>query len=283
MGSVFAVLEAAMLAPGVKQFRIEAPRVARHRRAGQFVIVRVTPEGERIPLTIADADPNAGWISVIVQSIGKTTTELNTLGAGAALADVAGPLGTPSHIERVGTVVVIGGGVGTAIAYPTAVAMKRAGNRVIAIVGGRSRPYVLLEQELRTVCDEVFPCTDDGSYGYPGMVTGKLAEVLAAEPVHQVLAVGPIPMMRAVAELTRPSAIPTVVSLNPIMVDGTGMCGGCRVAVGGETRFACVDGPEFDAHQVDFELLARRNRAYLPFERERLADYEAGCRSGAAR
>jgi len=270
------ILKVRGLAPEVKYFRVEAPKVARKRRAGQFVIVRVTDNGERIPLTIADADPEAGWIALIVQGVGKTTRTLNQLQVGDTLHDLAGPLGMPSEIHEYGTVVVVGGGVGTAIAYPTAVALAEAGNDVIAIIGGRSRAFVILEHEMRAVCTEVSPTTDDGSYGYHGFVTDKLAELIASKPrIDRVVAVGPVPMMRAVAEVTRPYGIDTVVSLNPIMVDGTGMCGGCRVSVGGETRFACVDGPEFDAHSVDFELLARRNKTYGAFEHYRNEEFTA--------
>jgi ferredoxin--NADP+ reductase len=264
------ILETRILAPDVKYFRVEAPRVARKRRAGQFVIVRVTGNGERMPLTIADADPEAGWIALIVQGVGKTTRTFNHLEVGDTINDLAGPLGMPSEIDQHHTAVVVGGGVGTAIAYPTAVALADAGSDVIAIIGGRSRQYVILEEELRAVCTGVHPTTDDGSYGYHGLVTDKLVELLSdGHRIDYVMAAGPVPMMRAVAEVTRPHGIDTVVSLNPIMVDGTGMCGGCRVAVGGETRFACVDGPEFDAHLVDFELLERRNRTYGAFEHYR--------------
>lgn len=270
------ILEARFLAPEVKYFRVEAPKVARKRRAGQFVIVRVTGTGERIPLTIVESDPEDGWISLIVQGVGKTTRMLNQLEAGDAIHDLAGPLGMASEIEKFGTVVVIGGGVGTAIAYPTAVALAQAGNDVIAIIGGRSREYVLLEDEMQAVCSEVYPTTDDGSYGYHGFVTDKLSELIASgRDIDHVMAVGPVPMMRAVAEVTRPHGIDTVVSLNPIMVDGTGMCGGCRVSVGGETKFACVDGPDFDAHLVDFELLARRNKTYTTFEFYRNEEFDA--------
>jgi ferredoxin/flavodoxin---NADP+ reductase len=270
------ILEAHFIAPEVKYFRVEAPRVARKRRAGQFVIVRVTDNGERIPLTIADADPEAGWIALIVQGVGKTTRTLNQIQAGDTLHDLAGPLGMPSEIHEYGTVVVVGGGVGTAIAYPTAVALADAGNDVIAIIGGRSRAFVILEDEMRAVCTEVYPTTDDGSHGFHGFVTDKLAELIASNPrIDHVVAVGPVPMMHAVADVTRPHGIDTVVSLNPIMVDGTGMCGGCRVSVGGETRFACVDGPEFDAHLVDFELLARRNKTYGAFEHYRNEEFTA--------
>ena len=267
----FEVLEARDLAPDVRYLKIRAPKIARRRKAGQFVIVRASSEGERIPLTIADADPDNGWIALICQGVGKTTHQLNAAVAGDRIPDVAGPLGMPSAIRMYGNVVAIGGGVGTAIAYPTAAALKQAGNRVVAIIGGRTRDYVILESEMRGVVDDVYPTTDDGSYGYHGLVTGRLAELIeSGPPIDLVLAIGPIPMMKAVADLTRPHRIETVVSLNPIMVDGTGMCGGCRVEVGGETRFACVDGPEFDAHLVDFDLLTRRNRAYRDFEQRRL-------------
>ncbi|HDK46197.1 MAG TPA: sulfide/dihydroorotate dehydrogenase-like FAD/NAD-binding protein, partial [Actinobacteria bacterium] len=244
-------------------------------------IIRLDEYGERIPLTISDADVTEGWISLIVQAVGKTTMALNLLEAGDSITDVAGPLGVPAHIENFGTAVSIGGGVGTAIAYPTAVALKEAGNHVISIIGGRSREYVILEKELREACDEVYPTTDDGSYGFHGFVTEKLQELIdTGRRIDHVLAIGPIPMMKAVANVTRPYGIKTVVSLNPIMVDGTGMCGGCRVGVGGETKFACVDGPEFDAHEVDFELLTLRNRTYLEFERQKLTEFRCRAQSG---
>ncbi|NIA24704.1 MAG: sulfide/dihydroorotate dehydrogenase-like FAD/NAD-binding protein [Gammaproteobacteria bacterium] len=278
---MFRILQAEFLAPEVKRFHIEAPRIARKRLPGQFVIVRLDELGERIPLTISDADDTEGWISLIVQGVGKTTMALNLLESGDLIADVAGPLGAPSDIENFGTSVSIGGGVGTAIAYPTAVALKEAGNHVISIIGGRSREYVILEKELREVCDEVYPTTDDGTYGFHGFVTDKLQELIdTGRKIDHVLAIGPIPMMEAVARVTRSYGIKTVVSLNPIMVDGTGMCGGCRVSVGGETKFACVDGPEFDAHAVDFELLALRNRTYLEFEREQLDKFQCRTANG---
>lgn len=262
------ILAAHTIAPQVRRLVIEAPRIARKHKAGQFVIVRVDDDGERIPLTISEADPDAGTIAIVVQGVGATTNALIQLGEGDHLADVAGPLGHPSAVKRYGTVVTIGGGVGTAIAYPTSVAMKEARNEVIAIVGGRTSEHVILEAELRAACDQVIVTTDDGSAGFHGFVTQALQQLIDdARHIDLVVAIGPIPMMRAVAEVTRPHGISTVASLNPIMVDGTGMCGGCRVSVGGETKFACVDGPEFDAHLVDFELLARRNRSYLAFER----------------
>ncbi len=260
------IVEARPLAPDVVLFRVDAPKIARRQQAGQFVIVRVAPDGERIPLTIADADADAGTITLIVQAVGKTTTLLNALGVGDEILDLAGPLGTPSEIDSFGTVVVVGGGVGTAVTYPTAVALSRAGNTVIAVIGARTGAKVLLEPELAAVCEEVHPCTDDGSYGRHGVVTDVLDDLLGTRHVDRVVAAGPIPMMQAVAELTRAQDIPTVASLNPIMVDGTGMCGGCRVSVGGANRFACLDGPDFDAHLVDFALLAHRNRAYRDWE-----------------
>jgi ferredoxin--NADP+ reductase len=272
---MFPILEAHDLAPDVRRFRIRAPRIARRRRAGQFVIIRLHEDGERIPLTIADGSTEDGSITVIVQGIGKTTKLMNRLGAGDGILDVVGPLGEASEVERFGTVAVVGGGVGAAIAYPTAKALKEAGNRILTVLGGRNRELVILERELAAVSDRLEVTTDDGSAGRKGLVTDALAELLAAEPIQRVLAIGPIPMMRAVAELTRPLGVKTIVSLNSIMVDGTGMCGGCRVRVGGESRFACVDGPEFDAHQVDFAILAQRNASYRPAERQALAAFLA--------
>jgi ferredoxin--NADP+ reductase len=274
--AMFPILEARYVAPDVKLFRIEAPRIARKRLAGQFVILRVHEHGERIPITIADSDAVRGDITIVVQGIGKTTRLLNSLEAGDRIMDVVGPLGRPSEVEKFGTACVIGGGVGAAIAYPTAVALKRAGNRVVSILGGRTRALVILEDELRAASDVLYVTTDDGSYGEKGLVTDKLRALIeGGEKIDYVLAIGPIPMMRAVAETTRPHAIRTVVSLNSIMVDGTGMCGGCRVSVGGESRFACVDGPEFDAHQVDFQNLASRNAMYREAEARALADFLA--------
>lgn len=273
---MFVVLAAGLLAPDITRLRVSAPRVARYWEPGQFVILRVAEGGERIPLTVAAADRHEGSIDLVVQGVGKTTRLLNTLEVGDPIADVVGPLGTPSDIDRFGTVAVVGGGVGTAIALPTARALAQAGNRVVVIVGARNAGLVILVDELEALAAEVIVTTDDGTRGRSGLVTDALAEVIEREEVHRVVAIGPIPMMRAVAELTRPPGIPTVVSLNPIMVDGTGMCGGCRVLVGGDTRFACVHGPEFDAHQVDFDVLSVRNQAYCEFERTRLVAFEAG-------
>jgi ferredoxin--NADP+ reductase len=271
---MFRIVEGAFLAPDIKRFVIEAPRIARKRHAGQFVIVRVHPRGERIPLTIADGDADRGTITLIVQGIGKTTKLMNLLGPGDALLDVVGPLGKPSEIKNHGTVVVIGGGVGAAIAYPTARAMHEAGNHVISILGGRSRDLIILEDEIRAISDEVVVTTDDGSYGKRGLVIDPLRELLEARrPVGLVLAIGPVRMMQAVAEVTRPYKVPTVVSLNSLMVDGTGMCGGCRIITSEGAKFACVDGPEFDAHTVDFDTLARRNRTYADREAEELREF----------
>ena len=267
---MFPIVEARFLAPDVKLFRIEAPRVAKKRRAGQFVIVRIHEEGERIPLTIADSSLEDGTVTLIVQGVGKTTKLMNRLGPGDALLDLVGPLGKPTEIEKFGTVAIVGGGVGTAIAWPSAVALKQAGNRVMSILGARTADLLILEEEMKAVSDLLIVTTDDGSRGLHGFVTQALAERIAAEPVDRVYAIGPIPMMKAVADVTRPFAIPTIVSLNPIMVDGTGMCGGCRVLVGGESKFACVDGPEFDAHEVDFRVLLQRNAAYRVEEKRSL-------------
>lgn len=265
------IVEARFLAPDVKLFKIEAPKIAEKRKAGQFIILRVHDDGERIPLTIADSNTADGTITIIVQGIGKTTKHLNTLEAGDSIRDVVGPLGKPSEIENFGVAVSIGGGVGTAIAYPTAKALKEAGNHVISIIGGRTEEFVILEDEMRAVSDEVYPTTDDGSYGFHGFVTQKLQQLIdEGVKIGFVLAIGPIPMMNAVAKVTKPYGIKTVVSLNPIMIDGTGMCGGCRAMVGGKTVFVCVDGPEFDAHEVDFDTLTKRNKMYLPQEKHSL-------------
>lgn len=263
---MFPILSTEWLAPEIKRLVVKAPRIARRQQPGQFVIVRVHDHGERIPLTISDTDSSCGSITLIVQGVGKTTKLINSLTAGTGLLDVVGPLGNPSRIQNHGTVVVIGGGVGAAIAFPTARALRAAGNRVLAILGARSRELVILERELGEISDELHVVTNDGTKGEKGVVTDPLRRLLAAEPVDLVLAIGPIPMMRAVAETTRPHRIHTIVSLNSIMVDGTGMCGGCRVLVGEQPRFACVDGPEFDAHRVDFDSLEQRNRMYRDSE-----------------
>jgi ferredoxin--NADP+ reductase len=265
-----------VLAPDIVRFWVEAPHIARKRRPGQFVIVRLREGGERIPLTIADADVERGVIALIVQGVGKTTRELNALEPGEAILDVVGPLGQPTRIEPGRSVCAIGGGIGTAVAYPIARGVRAAGGSVTAIVGGRSRALVILEDEMRAVADRLVVTTDDGSYGMKGLVTDALRALLDEGLwFDEVLAIGPLPMMRAVCALTRPLGLKTTVSLNPIMVDGTGMCGGCRVTVGGRPKFVCVDGPEFDGHQVDFDELAARLAAYRDQERVALERCQA--------
>ncbi len=272
---MFKILHAEFLAPGIKRFVIEAPRIAHKYKPGQFVILRLYEQGERIPLTIEHADPERGTIRLVVQSLGKTTNLLNSLEDGDTILNVVGPLGKPSEVEKFGTVVVMGGGVGTAMAYPTAVALKQAGNRVISIVGARNKELVILERELREVSDSLMITTDDGSYADKGFVTDKLKQLIEnGLRIDLVLAVGPIPMMRAVAEMTRKEKIRTIVSLNPIMIDGTGMCGGCRVLIDGKIEFACVDGPEFDAHRVDFSILVQRNSTYREAEQKAMKEFQ---------
>ena len=268
----FTIHETIEIGPDIARLIVDAPRVARHGRAGQFVIVRPSGDSERIPLTICDAVPATGTITLVCQAVGGTTTEINAMEAGAAFSDILGPLGLPTEIEAFGTCVVVAGGVGVAIVLPVAKALAEAGNRVIGIVGARDADHLILIDEMGEVCDEVLLTTEDGSAGTRGFVTNALESVVASHDVDRVLTAGPIPMMRAVAELTRPYGIATIASLNPIMVDGTGMCGGCRVTVGGETLFACIDGPEFDAHTVDFLALEKRNEAYRTFEACRLRD-----------
>ena len=262
----------------IAEIEISAPHIAKSQKPGQFVIIRVDDKGERIPLTIANSNQEKGTITIIVQAIGKTTVKLNAMEEGESIADVVGPLGKPSHIEHFGRVVTIGGGVGTAIAWPTTRAFKKAGNEVISIIGARTKELLILEDEMRAVSDRVIVTTDDGSYANKGFVTDSLKGLIDNNLVpNLVLAIGPVPMMRAVAELTKKYAIPTVVSLNPIMLDGTGMCGVCRVSVGGKTMFACVDGPEFDAHEVDFAGLMQRLKVYQKEEKlslELLKSYE---------
>lgn len=272
---MYQIVEARPLARGIKLFVIKAPRIAKKQKPGQFVIVRLDESGERIPLTIADADAEAGTVTIVVQAIGKTTMLLSMLGTGDKILDIVGPLGKPSEIENFGTAVVVSGSVGTAMAYPTARELKRVGNKVISIVGARSKDLMVLEDEVRAVSDETLVVTDDGSYGSKGLVTDKLKEIMAAQKVDYVLAVGPVPMMRAVARMTAPDKIKTIVSLNSIMVDGTGMCGGCRVLVDNKSEFACVDGPEFDASRVNFEVLMQRNAMYREQERESIERLQA--------
>jgi ferredoxin--NADP+ reductase len=270
------ILSNTQLAPNVTRLVVAAPRIAQIRQAGQFVIVRRGLGAERIPLTIADADPAAGTITLVIQAVGQSTRELVALQPGDAIQDVVGPLGRATELVEHGHAVCVGGGVGTAVVHPIAQSLSRAGVRVTSIIGGRSREWVIFEDELRALGDTVV-CTDDGSYGRHGFVTDALRDVLAAGAVDAVYAVGPVPMMRAVAELTRPLGVHTIVSLNPIMIDGTGMCGGCRVSIGGETKFACVDGPEFDGHLVDYDELRDRLGTYRQYEQ---TAQEHACRMG---
>jgi ferredoxin/flavodoxin---NADP+ reductase len=279
-GGGFPILSKELLAPKVTRYYVQAAQISRSWRAGQFVIVRPRDDSERIPLTVADAYFDR--IVLVVQEVGKTTAVMADLTAGESLADVCGPLGEPTHVERRGTVVVVGGGIGIAPAWPIARALRAAGNHVIGILGARTRDLLILEDEMRRACHEVLVMTDDGSHGTRGFVTAALGDLLAAgRRVDQVVAIGPALMMKAVAERTRGPAIPTVVSLNTVMVDGTGMCGGCRVEVGGRTRFVCVDGPEFDGHEVDFDLMIRRQAMYVGQERRSYDEYlrTRGCRS----
>lgn len=264
------IREKTRLSPNVTRLVVDAPRIAEVRRPGQFVIVRRAPGAERIPLTITDADRARGTITLVIQAVGKSTHDLVDLDVGDAISDVAGPLGRPTELLASGHAVCVGGGVGTAVVWPIAQALARSGVRVTSIIGGRSEEWVILEGELRTA-GEVVVCTDDGSYGRQGFVTTALDEVCRREAVDRVYAVGPVPMMRACAEVTRPLDVPTIVSLNSIMLDGTGMCGGCRVSVDGHSLYACVDGPEFDGHTVDFDQLADRLTTYREFEQAALA------------
>ena len=264
---MFKILKKEEWSPSVFAMEIEAPRVAKKAKAGQFIVLRVDEEGERIPLTIADFNRETGAVLIVFQVIGASTMKLAALEAGDSIVDFVGPLGQPSEIEKFGTVVVVGGGIGVAPTYPIARAMKEAGNKVIAIMGAKTKDILIMEEEMKAVTDEVVVTTDDGSYGMKGFVTNAVqALVDRGEKIDQITAIGPVIMMKSVADATRSLGIRTIVSLNPIMVDGTGMCGGCRVQVGDETKFACVDGPEFDGHLVDFKGLMSRQRMYRDLE-----------------
>ena len=277
---MFEIIEKKQLSHTVAMFRIKAPMIAKKRKAGQFIIIRLNEHGERIPLTIMDSNSTEGTISIISQEVGKTTSLLGSLGKGDSIMDVVGPLGRPTHIENFGTAVCVGGGIGTAPVYPIAKALKAAGNKVISIIGARTKELLILEDEMRKTSDELIVTTDDGSYGHHGFVTQILQKLIDEQTkIGLVVGIGPVPMMRAVCNVTRPYKIHTVVSLNPIMVDGTGMCGSCRVTIGGKNQFVCVDGPEFDGHEVDFDELIRRNRSYL--KEEKMAIEEATYHEGA--
>jgi ferredoxin--NADP+ reductase len=263
------ILEKKSLSKDVFQMKLEAADIARERKAGQFVIVQADSQySERIPLTIADADENEGSITIIFQVVGKSTLNLANLKEGEFIENVLGPLGQPTHIEKVGTVVCVGGGIGVAPLHPIAQAMKEAGNRVITIIGARTKDLLILEDEMTEIADEIIVCTDDGSYGRKDLVTKPLQEICEREDPQLVVAIGPTIMMKFCAETTRPFDIKTYASLNTIMVDGTGMCGGCRITVGDETKFVCVDGPEFDAHLVDFDNMMLRLKSFKSEEEE---------------
>lgn len=270
------------VAPSVFRMVVDAPDIAKYRKAGQFVMVHPGDGKERIPLTIADADTDAGTVTLVYQVVGRTTAEMALMEAGQALADVAGPLGRSTHVEKVGTVVCVGGGIGVAPVHPIARAMKDAGNRVISIIGARNKDLLIMEDEMTAASDQVICVTDDGSYGDKGFVTDALQTLLddPGTSVNLVVAIGPPIMMKMVSELTRKYDVKTLVSLNTIMIDGTGMCGGCRVTVHGETKFVCVDGPEFDGHGVDFDAMMRRQRMYAGQEKKSYDSFvsEHGCR-----
>ena len=268
---MYKLIDKQNLGPSLTLYEIESPRIAASRQPGQFVIVRAFDHSERIPLTIADVNKETGTITIIVQTVGKSTADMETLEVGGGFCDVAGPLGQPSHLDKFGTVAVIGGGLGTAVVYPQAVALRELGNEVISIIGARSSDLVIMKEQLGAVSEKVMVTTNDGSEGIEGFVTDALQQLIddADVDLKAVYCVGPVVMMKAVADLTRKYDIHTVVSLNPVMVDGTGMCGGCRVTVGGEVKFACVDGPEFDGHKVDFDELADRLTTYQRHERDK--------------
>lgn len=266
---MYPITQKEQLSSDVFSLWIHAPLIAEERRAGQFIMLQLDAEyGERIPLTIADADPVRGDVRIIFQAVGASTLRLAQMNVGDALPVFLGPLGKPTHVERKGTVVCVGGGIGVAPMHPIAQAMKAAGNKVIVIMGARTKDLLILEKEMAAIADELIICTDDGSYGRKALVTEPLKEVCAREPIAECVTIGPPIMMKFCALTTKPFNVPTTASLNSIMIDGTGMCGGCRVLVGGKIQFVCVDGPEFDAHQVDFDNLMKRNRAFVPRERE---------------
>jgi len=267
------VIENIELAPKVHRLRVEVPRLVKKARAGQFVIVRPTEHGERVPMSIGGLDPETGLLTMVVQEVGKTSAEICDTPVGAELRDVVGPLGEPTEIENYGHAVVVGGGIGIAPIYPVALALRAAGNRTTAIIGARTESLLFYTDELRAGADQLIIATDDGSVGVKGFVSTALETLIAEDRPDWVMAIGPVPMMRAVANLTKQHGIPTLVSLNPIMIDGTGMCGGCRVSVGGETKFACVDGPDFDGHEVDFDELVQRQSQYKPFEKQAYEAY----------
>lgn len=282
---MFKILEKRKLSDGtVVMFRFTAPRIARKIEPGQFIILRVNETGERIPLTIAEASAEEGWLRIFFQVVGKTTALLATLEVDDVILDVAGPLGVPSHVAKMGTVVCVGGGMGIAVIYPVTRALHQSGNHVIGIIGARNRDMLILEDEMRAVCDEITVTTDDGSYGEKGFVTEPLKRALDShDDISYVMAIGPVPMMKAVSETTRSYGIETTVSLNSIMIDGTGMCGGCRVKVGDKSKFCCAHGPDFDGHEVDFDELMNRLNMYEEQEKQSYEHFIAHLPEGGER
>jgi ferredoxin--NADP+ reductase len=271
---MFKIVERKEMAGGtIVLNEIEAPLIAKKAKPGQFVILKANDAGERIPLTMADTDPEKGTITIIYMVVGKSTALFKSMKVGDSYQDVIGPLGKPTHLEKLGNVVCVGGGTGIAVLHPITRGLKQIGNHVVSIIGARSKDILILEDQMRTASHELHVCTDDGSYGHHGFVTEVLKKVLEKDPIQLVVAIGPVPMMKFVSKITKEFKVPTMVSLNPIMVDGTGMCGGCRVSVGGETKFACVDGPEFDGHQVDFDELMLRLQAYCEDEKKCYNDF----------
>lgn len=275
---MYKVLEKSFLQEIVVKMVIEAPEIARKRKAGQFIVLMIDEKGERIPLTIVDSDSQRGAITIIYQIVGKTTAQLAKMEKGDGIMHVLGPLGHATEIKNFGTVACIGGGVGIGVAYPIAAALKKAGNKVISIIGARTKDILILEDDMRKVSDQLLVATDDGSYGFHGFVSNVLQNLIdAGEKIDIAYAIGPVPMMNVVAKLTKTYGIKTIVSLNPIMVDATGMCGACRVSVGGKTKLGCVDGPEFDGHEVDFSLLMSRLKMYADDEKQALERYRCEC------
>ncbi|MCK4223834.1 MAG: sulfide/dihydroorotate dehydrogenase-like FAD/NAD-binding protein [candidate division Zixibacteria bacterium] len=272
------IIELKKLAPEINLLKLDVPLITQKAKAGQFVVLRINEEGERIPMSITDLDPETGILTIIFQEVGKSTAHLATFKKGDRLADVVGPLGVPTHMEKFGTCVCVGGGIGIAPIYFVAKTLKQAGNRVVSIIGARSKNLLILEEEMKNLSDQLLISTDDGSYGHHGFVTDLLTQLLSEEgKVDFIMAIGPVVMMRAVCKVTAPWGIKTVVSLNPIMVDGTGMCGACRVTVGGKTKFACVDGPDFDGLEVDFDELIKRQAMYQKQEKMAMERFSQMC------
>jgi len=281
---LYKVVRKERLADVVTLLEVQAPEIAAKAQAGQFVIVRLNETGERIPLTLSDWNPLSGTITIIFQHAGRSTQELALVREGQEIRDVVGPLGKPTEVEAYGNVVCIGGGVGIAVMRPITKALKEAGNHIVSIIGARDKSLLILEDSMREVSDELYVTTDNGSYGRPGFVTNVLEDLIQeGRKLDLVFAIGPVPMMKAVSDLTKEYSIKTIVSLDSIMIDGTGMCGGCRVTVGGKTKFTCVDGPDFDAHEVDWDELILRKKMYVPQEKESLELFHKGCAGGCQR